>query len=453
MTLITEQYRELNRKLHDSPEKFGTGSWRWSEMVRTIMDETESKTVLDYGCGKGNLKHALGDPEWLREYDPAIPGKDEEPVVGSDLVVCTDVLEHIEPELLDSVIDNIHVLAKRAVFLVISTKTAKKFLEDGRNAHLSLHDADWWKEKLSKKFVIGHWKVDGTEVVMVGTSLLEVVSLIAKSAVSDDIRYENALVNCKKTAARVPLSTDIAPHDRRCVLVCSGPSLRQTYHHIRLEKKLYGATIVTVSGAHNFLIERGIIPDIHMDVDPREHKGFFTKTPHPEVNYYMASCSHPKTIDNLLGSKLSLWHVHNSPEDLKIIAPDGPDPGNSLVSGGGSAGCRAFNVMYLLGYRSFSIYGMDCSFAEDGAQHTGPHSGKLQDQWPVMVGDRWFYSSGTLISIARGFVENFKTLQVFSKRAKEPFIEGTTDRLEMFLHGDGLLQEMYRYQDGMKKVA
>ncbi len=240
-------------------------------------------------------------------------------------------------------------------------------------------------------------------------------------------------------------------HNKRCILVCSGPSLEKTWPAIQFERQMNcNAVVVTVSGAHNFLISKGVIPNIHMDVDPREHKGFFTKDPHPDVNYYMASCSHPKTIDNLLNSKLSLWHVYNSKEDIKIIAPDGPDPGNVLVAGGGSAGCRALNVMFLLGYRSFSIHGMDCSFADDGTQHTGPHSGKVQDEWELRVGERWFKTSGTLVSIAKGFQENWKFLQDCSKG--DPLIEGTQDRLEMFLHGDGLLMEMYR-KDGARKAA
>ena len=100
--------------------------------------------------------------------------------------------------------------------------------------------------------------------------------------------------------------------------------------------------------------------------------------------------------------------------------------------------------MYMQGYRSFSVYGMDCSFASDGEQHAAEHKGKKQIEWQVRVGDRWYRSSGTMVYTARGFIHNWQVLQRAAEANNEPFIEGTKDRVEMFLHGDGLLQEMFR---------
>lgn len=450
MEFISEDYRELNKKLHEGQESYGQSSWRWADMVSSLMEETGSKTVLDYGCGKGILGYILGNPEWLREYDPAIPGKDVTPTTVSDLVVCTDVLEHIEPDYLDKVIDHIHALSRTAVLLVISVVPAEKTLADGRNAHLSLHDAKWWKEKLEKKFLIQTWNDRGNEIVVIGSSIRVIGEMINKSAVSDEIRSEQAFLNCAKTKERVK---EVPAHDKRCVIVCYGPSLLQTWTNIAVERKLYGATIVSVSGAHDFLIERGIIPDIHSECDPREHKAFFTRNPHPDVNYWIGSCCHTKLIDQLLPHKLSLWHVYNSEEDMKIIAPDGPDPDNWILMGGSSIGARAVNLMFQAGYRSFSIYGMDCSFGDKGEQHAGQHSGKIQNEWPIRVGDRWFKSSGNMMYIAKSFMYNMRTLKKVADRNNDPFIAGTTDRVELFIHGDGMLQEMYRYNSVAENYA
>ena len=57
-------------------------------------------------------------------------------------------------------------------------------------------------------------------------------------------------------------------HKRPASIVCYGPSLIDTWEDIKLEKEA-GNFIVTVSGAHDFLIERGIIPDVHIECDPR----------------------------------------------------------------------------------------------------------------------------------------------------------------------------------------
>jgi hypothetical protein len=193
------------------------------------------------------------------------------------------------------------------------------------------------------------------------------------------------------------------------------------------------------------LIGNGLVPDYHVDVDPREHKAFFTRNPHPDINYWIASCCHPKLIDNLIDhkSKLALWHLLNSDEDLEIAAPDGPDPNALLVCGGSGVAARAIHLFYTQGYRSFSLYGMDCSFdASTREQHAGEHTGKVQPEWNVRVGGRWFVSSAALVYMARSVIDSFRLLDRLSKEANEPCIEGTRDHVEFLMHGDGLLQTM-----------
>lgn len=101
----------------------------------------DSTDILDYGCGKSTLQQQL--PFKIQQYDPAVPKYSTLPD-PADIVVCTDVLEHIEPDNLGNVLLHIHSLAKKAAFLVIATRPAKKILEDGRNAHLIVKDMVWW---------------------------------------------------------------------------------------------------------------------------------------------------------------------------------------------------------------------------------------------------------------------------------------------------------------------
>jgi 2-polyprenyl-3-methyl-5-hydroxy-6-metoxy-1,4-benzoquinol methylase len=154
MMLISEEYRALNRELHERNVSYGVSGHRWAPTVETIMHQGRYRSMLDYGCGSGSLKSAImvSDPPFrISEYDPAIPGKDHKPVTA-DLVTCGDVLEHIEPELLDAVLDHIQSLAIEAVFLIVSTVPAKKTLADGRNAHLIVKPASWWLERLLSRW-------------------------------------------------------------------------------------------------------------------------------------------------------------------------------------------------------------------------------------------------------------------------------------------------------------
>jgi hypothetical protein len=110
----------------------------------------ETRQVLDYGCGKGTLAASISDYE-VWEYDPAIEGKDEIPP-PRDLVVCTDVLEHIEPDCLDAVLDDIKRCTVKLALLTIACRPAKKLLEDGRNAHLIQEGYRWWLPKIWQRF-------------------------------------------------------------------------------------------------------------------------------------------------------------------------------------------------------------------------------------------------------------------------------------------------------------
>ena len=148
--LISPEYRDLNHQLHQTRPDYGTTVKKYVEQIDHMAQSVGAVSVLDYGCGKGLLAEAL--PHLLiAEYDPAIAGKDAPPD-QADLVVCVDVLEHIEPECLDAVLDDLHRLTRKAIFLTVATRPAVKFLADGRNAHLIVEPFDWWRPRLEARF-------------------------------------------------------------------------------------------------------------------------------------------------------------------------------------------------------------------------------------------------------------------------------------------------------------
>jgi len=430
--LITDAYLELNRHLHKHGV-YGVYGSRWAAKVMSMRERLDCETALDYGCGKGTLRVSLGSPEWMREYDPAIEGK--ETAVKSDLIVCTDVLEHIEPGCLESVLKHIARKTGRYAFLNIATRPAQKTLADGRNAHLIVEQAPWWEERIAPYFHIKEFDVRDGEISLLVSPQKEIGEIKSKSAVTKEIRGEQMRVNLPKVKKRlVPL---LKGHDRTAILVCYGPSLHDTWEN------LGEGDVCTVSGAHDFLIERGIVPKFHMDCDPREHKGIYTSKPHGDVQYYMASCMHPKTIENLLSHDLTLWHVLT--DDLTIEVLRDIEPDSHSIAGGGSIGLRALCVLFALGYRTFIVHGMDCSFAPDGGQHAAKHFGKPMSESAVRCGERWFKSSLTMVSYARHF---FPQMNIMNEHAKQlgdaPFPDGQYVRYG--LAGDGLLQEMVRQQ-------
>tara|TARA_R110000796_G_scaffold65782_2_gene151812 strand:+ start:23514 stop:24089 length:576 start_codon:yes stop_codon:yes gene_type:complete len=147
--LISEEYRKLNKQMHVNKKGYGSHGQRWANHVLSLAKAMKSEDVLDYGCGKSTL--AANMPFDIKQYDPAIEKHSVLPE-PADLLVCTDVLEHIEPACIDDVLNDIYSLSKKGVFLVIHNGPAVKHLPDGRNAHLIQQNEIWWLGALLPRF-------------------------------------------------------------------------------------------------------------------------------------------------------------------------------------------------------------------------------------------------------------------------------------------------------------
>ncbi len=132
-----------------------------------IVDPKERATVADFGCGRGraglllsqeglrvalvdfvkvcldqDVKDGLGDNlKFLKaDLEKRLPLK-------ADFGICFDVLEHIPPDKVDSVIKNLFEVAQR-IYLQVSTISDKRG-DDliGEPLHLTVQPAEWWVKK------------------------------------------------------------------------------------------------------------------------------------------------------------------------------------------------------------------------------------------------------------------------------------------------------------------
>lgn len=151
---ITDEYKRLNSSLHISRRGYGVGGSFWAGMVWTFALRMKANSVLDYGAGKQTLeKSGLSRHISVYSYDPCIPEIAKEPQ-SADVVVCTDVLEHIEPNCLLNVIKHLDFLSSKGLFLSIATVKGDKFLEDGRNNHLIIGNKKWWLKQFPKNWQV-----------------------------------------------------------------------------------------------------------------------------------------------------------------------------------------------------------------------------------------------------------------------------------------------------------
>ena len=138
-----------------------------------------SGLVLDFGCGTGRAALALSRAGCnLLCIDFADNCRDEEamclPFLQWDLTkplpphahygICTDVMEHIEPENVDTVVGNIMQSAD-SVFFQISTVPDVMGAMIGQELHLTVRPHVWWSELLGK-FGTVCWEQDSGDASM-----------------------------------------------------------------------------------------------------------------------------------------------------------------------------------------------------------------------------------------------------------------------------------------------
>ena len=155
--LISQGYQDQQRSMHENKKiNYGTTGEKYGEAVGQMIDVMEVDEVLDYGSGHNmSLRKTLRPERKIRytAYDPGVPELAELPN-PHQMVVCIDVLEHIEPEYLDNVLDHLEELTKEVLFATVHTGPAGKTLPDGRNAHLTQKPAEWWLPKFMERFTL-----------------------------------------------------------------------------------------------------------------------------------------------------------------------------------------------------------------------------------------------------------------------------------------------------------
>ena len=147
--LITDEYRKLNEDLHESNRAYGTSGKKLANYVLNVSKQLDTQDILDYGCGKGTLAANL--PFDIKQYDPCIEAHKDTPEPAR-IVICSDVLEHIEPDCLTDVLDDLWRVTKESILMVIHHGPAKKTLADGRNAHLIQEDEQFWLTLIMQRF-------------------------------------------------------------------------------------------------------------------------------------------------------------------------------------------------------------------------------------------------------------------------------------------------------------
>lgn len=154
--MITDSYRKELLDMHKSSWGTTGGTYSGDTVVEFLKAFTDIKTILDYGCGESSLKKwvedaGITDREWTM-YDPGVAEFSQRPEGKFDLVITTDVLEHVEEEHVDSVLDDLNEFAGRYLFNEIACYLARAFFQSGpykgQDLHINLKAPDSWMLRL-----------------------------------------------------------------------------------------------------------------------------------------------------------------------------------------------------------------------------------------------------------------------------------------------------------------
>jgi hypothetical protein len=318
---------------------------------------------------------------------------------------CTDVMEHIEPSQVTTVVGNI-LRSAQHVFFQISCVDDVCGALIGEPLHLSVHPYAWWHDLFTQLGCVFHWSKDE------GDSCLFYVSGWIKGKDMVDVGVLN--ITMEQVRANVEHNMNqgwqqVSPHatnDTEVMILGSGPSLGRSLEDIR-RLKAEGVKIITLNGAYQWCRQNDLLPVNQVVVDARPFNDRFTRPVEEGCNYFIASQCDPSVLEGLPKDRTWLWHT--TAESIKDIL-DKHEGVSWGIPGGSTVLLRAIPMFRMLGFTKFHLFGCDSCCDEDGAHHTTLQPENNNTPFPVIVGGRQFLCHPDQFSQAQEFMDLIKMM-------------------------------------------
>lgn len=164
--MISGNYKKQLQQIHET-SPFGKRA-KIPKYLEDFISKTNPSSIVDFGCGKGRLVEKLKEcypQKIISGYDPGNTAYDVSlDNKFYDLLISTDVLEHVEPEYIDQTLEYLKSKSQY-IYHLIALSPAKLILPDGRNAHLIQESKEWWRDKFKnlnyniiREEYMEHWK-------------------------------------------------------------------------------------------------------------------------------------------------------------------------------------------------------------------------------------------------------------------------------------------------------
>lgn len=197
------ELQRLYRMMHEKGEDFlgipaeqtfpGKSLLPQARHVKRLVQQTDARTILDYGSGKGKqydarpFRDETGVWTDIMEfwgidevtcYDPCYEPYSKLPEGKFDGVISTDVLEHCPEADLPWIVDEIFSFANKFVFANVACYPAAKRLPNGENAHCTIRPVEWWNDlayQVAAKYphLVWEFRISSRENTSTGIKLVE----------------------------------------------------------------------------------------------------------------------------------------------------------------------------------------------------------------------------------------------------------------------------------------
>lgn len=248
---------------------------------------------------------------------------------------------------------------------------------------------------------------------------------------TDEERFRNCAL-AKRAGFPILVGAKKVEITTPCVIVGTGFSAKQLLPEIR-QRYDAGEEIVAIKGAHDWLIDNGIIPHVAVAIDAQQRNAKCFRRPHKDVQYLCASQMHPETWLHLKGYDVIVWHAMISKAQLSM-----PEWANTfIVLSASTTGNSAILLMNALGRRNVHLYGLDSSipaphwwnrWLRPALKLDGTKVREGAEVYEVRVGDRRYWTTPEM------------SLQAQEYRLMRPYIK----HMKVTAHGDGYYQAIVK---------
>lgn len=399
---------------------FGAGTGRGALMLAIL--GTMKVHMVDFAknCLDKDVRNALlTQPHMLQFTEQDLT---EKLSFAAEYGFCTDVMEHIPPDNVTKVLQNI-LMAAEHCFFQISCVPDNMGKLIGEELHLTVKPFAWWLQQFQAMDCVVHWAQDHTSHCLfyvtawqTGKSLTDVGVLNH----AEELCLKNVTENIKGPWLQVE---PYHPSDVEVVILGGGWSLDENLDNIR-QLKAAGAKIVTLNGTYKWALDHGLGPVTQVIVDARPHNARFVEPVRDDCMYLIASQCDPSVFSQLPVARTMIWHT--SDRLFKDVL-DAQYPLWYVVPGGSTVLLRALPLLRMLGFKKFHLFGCDSCLKDDKHHAYDQPENDKDVAVPVNVGGKTFFCHPWMASQANEFMD---LVYVFK------------DELELEIYGDGLLSHI-----------